>query len=112
MVGKKNNKRDVAWLGDCDDGVQALADKVGLGVSSNHAQAFSWNKKEFWWFEFFFPIQDELRALVAREHKRIDEANEKEEAAKNKDKETKTEATEAAQTKSIENENDDNKPKL
>ena len=33
MVGKKNNKRDVAWLGDCDDGVQALADKVGLGVS-------------------------------------------------------------------------------
>lgn len=33
MVGKKNNKRDVAWLGDCDDGVQALADKIGLGVS-------------------------------------------------------------------------------
>lgn len=32
-VGKKNNARDVAWLGDCDDGVQALADAVGLGVS-------------------------------------------------------------------------------
>lgn len=32
-VGQKDNKRDVAWLGDCDDGVQALADNVGLGVS-------------------------------------------------------------------------------
>lgn len=33
LVGKKNNKRDVAWLGDCDDGVQALADKIGFGAS-------------------------------------------------------------------------------
>lgn len=31
-IGKKSNKRDVAWIGDCDDGVQTLADKVGLGV--------------------------------------------------------------------------------
>lgn len=33
MIGKKNNKRDVAWLGDCDDGVLHLAEKIGLGVS-------------------------------------------------------------------------------
>lgn len=33
MCGKKNNTRDVAWYGECDDGCQTLADKVGLGVS-------------------------------------------------------------------------------
>ncbi|XP_059058310.1 NAD-dependent protein deacetylase sirtuin-2-like [Achroia grisella] len=38
--------RDVARLGDCDDGCQDLADRLGWG--------------------------DELRALVAREHERID----------------------------------------
>lgn len=32
LFGKKNNKRDVAWLGDCDEGVQELANRVGLGV--------------------------------------------------------------------------------
>lgn len=32
MVGKKNNKRDVAWLGDCDDGVMELVNKIGLEV--------------------------------------------------------------------------------
>lgn len=35
QYGKKGNKRDVAWLGDCDDGVQKLADDVGLGVILN-----------------------------------------------------------------------------
>ncbi|XP_063831498.1 NAD-dependent protein deacetylase sirtuin-2-like [Ostrinia nubilalis] len=38
--------RDVALLGDCDDGCQDLADRLGWG--------------------------DELRALVAREHERLD----------------------------------------
>lgn len=33
MFGKKNNKRDISWLGDCDDGVLNLAEQVGLGVS-------------------------------------------------------------------------------
>nr|CAD7395678.1 unnamed protein product [Timema poppensis] len=28
-----NNVRDVAWLGDCDEGCQLLADKLGWGVS-------------------------------------------------------------------------------
>jgi len=28
-----DNFRDVAWLGDCDDGCQVLADKLGWGVS-------------------------------------------------------------------------------
>lgn len=32
--GKENNKRDIAWLGDCDDGIMELADKIGLRVSS------------------------------------------------------------------------------
>ncbi|XP_045776916.1 NAD-dependent protein deacetylase sirtuin-2-like [Maniola jurtina] len=38
--------RDVAWLGDCDDGCLVLADKLGWG--------------------------EELRALVAREHARLE----------------------------------------
>jgi NAD-dependent deacetylase sirtuin 2 len=29
----ENNFRDVAWLGDCDEGCQMLADKLGWGVS-------------------------------------------------------------------------------
>jgi NAD-dependent deacetylase sirtuin 2 len=40
-----NNFRDVAWLGDCDDGCQVLADKLGWG--------------------------DELKKLVMDEHTRI-----------------------------------------
>ena len=28
-----DNTRDVAWLGDCDEGCQLLADKLGWGVS-------------------------------------------------------------------------------
>lgn len=31
----KENTRDVIWLGDCDDGCQLLADKLGFGVSSH-----------------------------------------------------------------------------
>uniref|UniRef100_A0A1L8DXE4 NAD-dependent protein deacetylase n=1 Tax=Nyssomyia neivai TaxID=330878 RepID=A0A1L8DXE4_9DIPT len=45
--GLPESRRDVAWLGDCDDGVQVIADKLGIG--------------------------DELRELVKREHARIDE---------------------------------------
>lgn len=41
-IGKKNNKRDVAWLGDCDDGAQALADKIGLGVRNRFLVQCSW----------------------------------------------------------------------
>lgn len=29
----KDNSRDVAWLGDCDEGCQLLADKLEWGVS-------------------------------------------------------------------------------
>lgn len=43
--GKKNNKRDIAWLGDCDEGVLELADKIGLRVS---------------WFGFFFIVSFEI----------------------------------------------------
>lgn len=31
----RNNTRDVAWLGDCDEGCQLLADKLGWGVSES-----------------------------------------------------------------------------
>lgn len=41
-----DNTRDVCWLGNCDDGCQALADKLGFG--------------------------DELKDLVKQEHERID----------------------------------------
>ncbi|XP_059610515.1 NAD-dependent protein deacetylase Sirt2 [Phlebotomus argentipes] len=44
--GMPESRRDVAWLGDCDEGVQLIADKLGFG--------------------------DELRALVKKEHERID----------------------------------------
>lgn len=29
----KHNTRDVAWLGDCDEGCQLFAEKLGWGVS-------------------------------------------------------------------------------
>ncbi|XP_034232545.1 NAD-dependent protein deacetylase sirtuin-2 isoform X4 [Thrips palmi] len=50
--------RDVAWLGDCDDGCQLLADKLGWG--------------------------DELRKLVKEEHERIDKEKESETKAEGK----------------------------
>uniref|UniRef100_A0A1B0GML5 Deacetylase sirtuin-type domain-containing protein n=1 Tax=Phlebotomus papatasi TaxID=29031 RepID=A0A1B0GML5_PHLPP len=58
--GMPESRRDVAWLGDCDDGVQAIADRLGFG--------------------------DELRDLVKKEHQRIDAETKaaKEEAEKSK----------------------------
>lgn len=58
--GMPESRRDVAWLGDCDDGVQAIADRLGFG--------------------------DELRDLVKMEHQRIDAETKaaKEEAEKSK----------------------------
>ncbi|CAG9813213.1 unnamed protein product [Phaedon cochleariae] len=47
----KNNTRDVLWLGDCDDGCQLLADKLGFG--------------------------EELKELCRREHEKIDKEIEK-----------------------------------
>ncbi|CAH1126649.1 unnamed protein product [Ceutorhynchus assimilis] len=55
---KKGNTRDVAWIGDCDDGCQLLADKLGWG--------------------------DELKALVKAEHEKIDRINKKEAAPQKK----------------------------
>ncbi|XP_060536684.1 NAD-dependent protein deacetylase sirtuin-2 [Cylas formicarius] len=48
---KEGNTRDVAWIGECDDGCQLLADKLGWGA--------------------------ELGELVKREHKIIDEENDR-----------------------------------
>lgn len=45
----ETNARDVFWKGNCDDGCQLLADKLGWG--------------------------DELRELVRKEHERIDKEN-------------------------------------
>lgn len=47
----KNNTRDVAWLGDCDEGCKLLAEKMGL--------------------------LDELMQMYKKEHKLIDEENKK-----------------------------------
>lgn len=44
--GRDTNRRDVAWLGDCDDGVWYLATELGL--------------------------RDELATLIEREHKQFD----------------------------------------
>ncbi|KAK5648584.1 hypothetical protein RI129_003476 [Pyrocoelia pectoralis] len=61
----KDNTRDVYWLGDCDDGCQLLADKLGWG--------------------------DELTKLVEREHKRIDEESKNDKKTDDTKKESKTE---------------------
>lgn len=58
-----DNTRDVAWLGDCDDGCQLLADKLGWG--------------------------DELRKLVKEEHARIDKEQEEASTTKGVVKESK-----------------------
>lgn len=49
MYGRDDNIRDVAYIGDCDDGVYAVADALGWG--------------------------DELRELVKSEHKRLNAEN-------------------------------------
>ncbi|KAF5300526.1 hypothetical protein FQR65_LT09146 [Abscondita terminalis] len=61
----KNNSRDVFWLGDCDEGCQLLADKLGWGA--------------------------ELAQLVEKEHKRIDSETEKTNKKKDEEEETSTE---------------------
>jgi len=33
MDFSEKSRRDVAWLGDCDEGCQLIADKLGWGVS-------------------------------------------------------------------------------
>ncbi|KAF4524092.1 hypothetical protein B566_EDAN007675, partial [Ephemera danica] len=53
----KKNTRDIAWLGDCDEGCVKLADLLG------------WN--------------DELKKLVSEEHQRIDEETKKEKSKSN-----------------------------
>ncbi|XP_069699063.1 NAD-dependent protein deacetylase sirtuin-2 [Periplaneta americana] len=58
------NFRDVLWQGDCDEGCQVLADKLGWG--------------------------DELRQLVKQEHDRIDR-EQKEEAARREKKKVSSE---------------------
>ncbi|XP_055906614.1 NAD-dependent protein deacetylase Sirt2 [Eupeodes corollae] len=55
MYGQEDNTRDVAYLGDCDEGVYAVADALGWG--------------------------DELRELVESEHKRLSIENSSEEGA-------------------------------
>lgn len=37
-----DNTRDVAWLGDCDEGCKLLAEKLGWGVSG-------WVVKNLWY---------------------------------------------------------------
>lgn len=32
----QDNTRDVLWIGDCDEGCQMLADKLGWGVSTEN----------------------------------------------------------------------------
>lgn len=34
----ESNTKDVMWLGNCDDGCQLLADKLGWGVSQFYQQ--------------------------------------------------------------------------
>ncbi|KAB0799788.1 hypothetical protein PPYR_07668 [Photinus pyralis] len=60
-----DNTRDVYWLGDCDEGCQILADKLGWG--------------------------DELKKLVEKEHKRIDEESKGDKKTEDIKKESKIE---------------------
>jgi hypothetical protein len=61
-----DNIRDVALLGNCDDGVQTIADKLGWGVSVFFKLFFVSLKY------VLFMFQDELRLLVKTEHDKID----------------------------------------
>jgi hypothetical protein len=81
------NSRDVAWLGDCDDGCVAIADLLGWGVS--RSEITSYLITIFGIFFIFISCvcsQDELRKLVEEEHKRIDS-----ESSKNKTEKSTTE---------------------
>ncbi|CAH0551911.1 unnamed protein product [Brassicogethes aeneus] len=57
----EDNARDVAWLGDCDEGCLELADKMGWG--------------------------DELRELCKKEHERIEKETDKEDKSESDEKE-------------------------
>lgn len=35
-LNKKNNVRDISWIGNCDDGVQEIANRLGFGVSKRN----------------------------------------------------------------------------
>lgn len=41
LLNTKHNTRDFVWLGDCDDGVQVIADRLGFGVSK--PSIYYWN---------------------------------------------------------------------
>lgn len=79
---EKDNKRDVALLGDCDDGVRQLAKEIGLGVSVMICVLL----KSLINFNFTSFLQDELEELIKTEHKKIDDLD------KESDKATKAEA--------------------
>lgn len=48
------NGRDVAWLGECDKGIQLLADKLGWGVSILKLSINWYDEIYFNWFYYFF----------------------------------------------------------
>jgi hypothetical protein len=62
--------RDVAWLGDCDEGCNALAASFGWAVSYLTINSKLGN--------FMFFIQDELKSIHETEHKGIDKVKEDE----------------------------------
>lgn len=69
--------RDVAWLGDCDDGCLLLADKLGWGVSVFSRMSighfmYSVFLKHLISCLWLFNLQDELKKLVESEHAKID----------------------------------------
>lgn len=66
----KDNTRDVLWLGDCDEGCQLLADKLGWGVRKRFPKSISKSLR--------LVFQDELKELCKKEHDRIDKAKEDE----------------------------------
>lgn len=66
--------RDVAWIGDCDTGCQLLAEKLGWGVGfASHAILY----RKFTDVIRFncVSFQDELEALIKKEHERLDAEN-------------------------------------
>ena len=65
--------RDVAWLGDCDEGCNALAASFGwavsyLAIDSKHQNLMI----------LFYLFQDELKNIHETEHTKIDNVKEDE----------------------------------
>lgn len=63
------NTRDVAWLGDCDDGVKHLAAQIGFKVRTFSSFRLIVGRVRF---TLILCFQDDLEELIKKEHEQFD----------------------------------------